>query len=62
MDCDHEDVDVDVDVMTSNTIKGNRLHVSNEESLHNGIDGQPYVIINDGSAPYLGSSWPPRGS
>ena len=60
IDCDQEDVDVDV--MISNTIKGNKLHVLNEESLHNGIDDQQYVIINDGSAPYLGSSWPPRGT
>jgi hypothetical protein len=48
--------------MISHTIKGNRLHVLDEESLHNGIDDRPYVIINDGSAPYLGSSWLPRGS
>jgi len=60
IDCDQKDVDVDV--MISNTIKGNRLHVLNEESLHNGINDQPYVIINDSSAQYLGSSWPPRGS
>jgi hypothetical protein len=60
IDCDQKDVDEDV--MISNTIKGNRLHVLNEESLHNGINDQPYVIINDSSAPYLGSSWPPWGS